>query len=1220
MTAKVHTVFAARSNDELAAGYDDWAASYDADMGDHAGPAEVVETLARFAGPGDRVLDAGCGTGIAGALMAARGHTNIEGLDLSPGMLRQAARKGCYAALHEAALGGPLDLPSAAFDAVIVIGVFVMAHAPAGSFDELLRVTKPGGHLIFTLRPEFYQNTAFKDKMAALTAARQWAWVETSEPFPGRYRHFPEVNLQVWVYRREAALPAPEWNDTQAELPANRCVHNLVEEQAERTPGAVALYYEDQEISYAALNARANQVAHHLIAMGAGPGTRIGLCTGRTPEMLAGLLGVLKAGAAYVPIDPAYPRARQQLIIEDSGLTVMLTQRDLVGTINAPGVATICLDSDWPAIAARPGGNPGLALAPDTLFCVFFTSGSTGRPKGVMDHHRGVLNYFAWMAQALPAGTYEGVALVASICFDLSLLEIFAPLVTGGAIVMAENLMALPTLPARDRITFINAVASGMGTLLRVNGVPGSVRHVVLAGEAVPNKTVQELYRLPHIEGVHNWWGPTETTILSTFYACQRGEARNPPIGKPIFNTTAYIVDEAMQPVAIGTAGELCVGGAGVTLGYWNRPDLTADRFVANPFGPGKIYRTGDLARYLPDGNIEFLGRIDFQVKVRGYRIELGEVESALEKHPAVDQAVVMALPDASGDMRLVSYLLANPGALDRMAAEHDATEQVAVGGSVYDDAYRSARTVEDPTFNINGWISSYTDQPIPEPEMREWVAGTVARILSLKPRNVLEIGCGTGLFTVRVAPHCETYDALDPAPAGLANIRSLQATVPGIDKVRLYERFADQIDDFAPAGFDTIIINSVIQLFPDFNYFLSVVGKMLRLVRPGGRIFIGDTVNLRMLETLQTSLQLFRANDDAPAGQVRQRIRQEVGKERDLAVGPGLYPALAHQFPAISHVQVIPRRGHAFLNELSPFRFDAIVHVGPAVPLLRGLRPRDWNRDGLTLESVRRELAESRPDTLAISDIPNARVSREVAAMAWLRDAPAAATMSELRAHVAGLPPSGVDPDALWAMEALGYRVELSWLDVGVEGAISAVFTRSDLPEAFADFAWLKGGSLKPADHCNHPQRARFHRLLIPRIREFLKDHLPHYMMPSAYTVLDAFPATPNSKIDRNALAQIPLTAEPTPEDLAPATSNPLELMLLETFAGALDLARIGLNDDFFELGGDSLKAVILMHRLRKRLDRELRPAVLMQAPTVAKFAAWLRAETPTETEEGEI
>lgn len=1219
MTAKVHTVFAAQNNAELAAGYDDWAASYEADMGDHGGPQEVVDTLTRLLGPEARILDAGCGTGLAGTMLAERGYCNLEGLDLSPGMLRVASAKGCYQALHEAALGASLECQSSNFDAVICVGVFVRGHAPADSFDEMLRVTKPGGYLIFTLRPEFYQNTTFKDKMAELTQSGQWALTETSEPFPGRYAHFPEVNLQVWVYRRAAAMPASEWNETRAELPANTGVHNLFEQQAARTPDAVALYYRQEEIGYAALNARANRIAHHLIALGAGTGTRVGLCMGRTPEMLASMLGVLKAGAAYVPIDPAYPRGRQELIVEDSGLKLMLTQHDLIGAIDAPGVQMICIDTDWDTIAARPDTDPGLPVGPMDLFCVFYTSGSTGRPKGVMDHHLGVLNYFVWMKQALPEDTFAGVALVASMCFDLSLLEIFAPLTSGGAVVLAENLLALPTLPARDKITFINAVASGMGTLLRIDGVPTSVRQVVLAGEPVPNKLVQDLYRLPHIEAVHNWWGPTETTILSTAYPCERDANRNPPIGKPIFNTTAFIVDEAMHPVPVGTSGELCIGGDGVTHGYWNRPDLTADRFVANPFGEGRIYRTGDLARYLPDGNIEFLGRIDFQVKVRGYRIELGEVESALEKHPAVDQAVAMALPDANGDTRLVSYLLANPAELDRMAAAQDATEQVAAGGSAYDEAYRLDSTSGDPAFNINGWISSYTDQPIAEAEMREWVAATVDRILSLKPHKVLEIGCGTGMFVARVAPHCAAYVALDPARNGLANIRALQQTMPEIAHVVLHERFADQIDDFEPGSFDTVIINSVIQLFPDFAYFRTVFDKILRLVSPGGRILIGDCVNLAMLETLQTSLQLFRADDGAPVAQVRQRIRQEVGKERDLAVGPNLFPALAHEYKEIVHVQVMPRRGKA-RNELTPFRFDGILHVGRAQALRYGLAPLDWQRAGLSLDVVRRILTDDRPEALAIAAIPNARVSREAAAMAWLRDAPAGATMAQVRTQLANLPENGIEPDDLWALEATGYRAEFSWLNAGPDGAFAAVFIRTDQAETCADFAWLQDGSKRPADHCNHPQRARLHRVLIPRIREFLRDHLPHYMMPSAYTVLDAFPTTPNAKIDRNALALISLTAEPTPEDMAPSTSDPLEAMLLEIFAAALDLPRIGLNDDFFELGGDSLRGVVLIHRLQRRLKRDLRPAVLMQASTVAKLAAYLRKAAVAEVEEGEI
>ncbi len=1220
MTSHVHTVFAAQSTTELAAGYDAWAQSYESDMGDHAGPAEVVETLARLAPPTARVLDAGCGTGLAGVMLAGRGFGTIDGLDLSPGMLRQAEAKGCYRALFEGAMGdGTLNLEPDGYDAILCIGVFVRSHAPASSLRELLAATRPGGLLIFTLRPEFHQGTDFKQTMEALSQEGAWTHVETSAPFPGRYREFPEINLQVWVFRRAAAMPDPAWNETAGALPEGVGVHSLFEEQAARDPDAVAIRHDRTALSYAEVNRRANRLAHHMIALGVTPGARVGLWVGRSPDLVIGMLAVLKAGAAFVPIDPVYPRGRQDMMIADSGLTLILTQSDLLQTMRAPAVPLLCLDRPDPALDAAPAGNPGLPVAPHDLFCMFYTSGSTGRPKAVMDHHAGVLNYIVWMRGVLPAAACAGFAVTSSMCFDVSLMEIFAPLCNGGAIVLAENLVDLPELPARETITCVNAVPSALGTLLRIGGLPRSVRHVILIGEALPNRLVQDLYALDHIEGVHNWWGPTETSIASSYYLCERGAERNPPIGKPILNTQLYILDAARTQLPVGVAGEICVGGSGVTLGYWQRPDLTEDRFIPNPFGAGRLYRTGDLGRVLPDGNHEFLGRMDFQVKVRGHRIELGEVEAALERHPAIEQAVVMAQPDSTGDTRLVGYVLASPAELDRLAEQAPDDAGAAAWGSIYEEVYRQGQDLADPTFNINGWISSYTGTPIPEADMREWVAGTVDRILAFRPRRVLELGCGTGLFVARIAPHCEAYVGLDPAATGLENIRRLQAVRPELAHVTLHERFADQIDDFAPGSFDTVIINSVIQMFPDLGYLQNVVAKVLTLLAPGGRFIIGDCVNFAMLETLQTSLQLHRAADDAPAQAVLARIRQEVGKERDLAVGPGLFVALARQHGAVGHVQVLPRRGR-LRNELSRFRYDAILHVGPVAPVRAPARVLDWQRDGLSLDGLRRILAKERPETLGIGNIPNARVAEEIAAIGWLRDAPASATLGELRARLGGAAHDGVEPDDLLELTEFGYRAELSWIGLDASGAMSLALIRDDQPAGFAGFAWLQPGSPRAEDHCNHPRRAKAHRVLIPQLRAFLREQVPHYMVPSAFSVLDRFPTTPNQKIDRNALARFPVTIARDAEGGAPQTSDPLALALLEGFADVLDLGQLGLDDDFFELGGDSLKAALLMHRLQKRLDRSIRPAILMQAPTVAKLAAWLRAETPAAVEDGEI
>ena len=1219
MTSKAHIVFAAHNNDELAAGYDAWAQSYEQDMGDHAGPLEAVETLARLMPTTARVLDAGCGTGLAGVMLAERGFTAIEGLDLSPGMLQLAGAKGCYQALHEGAMGnGTLMLEPGGYDAVLCVGVFVRAHAPAASLRELLAATRPGGLLIFTLRPEFYKATDFAPEMDALTAEGAWTHVETSAPFNARYADFPEVDLQVWVFRRPATPPRPEWNDTAGELPMDSGVHRLFEAHAAGTPDAVAVWHGETSLSYGDLNSTANRLAHHMIAQGIKPGDRVGLWVGRKPDLLIGMLAVLKAGAAFVPIDPVYPRSRQEMMIGDSGLALILTQADLGETMRGLPAPLLCLDRDAARFADAPATDPGLPVSGTDLFCMFYTSGSTGRPKAVMDHHAGVLNYMLWMRDVLPATAFQGFALTASMCFDVSLMEIFAPLCNGGAIVLAENLLALPELPARGRITAVNAVPSAMGMLLRIGGLPDSVRHVILIGEALPNRLVQDLYALGHVDGVHNWWGPTETSIASSFHLCERGATRNPPIGRPIRNTQLHILDESGQLAPVGVAGEICVGGAGVTLGYWQLPDLTAERFIANPIGAGRLYRTGDLGRVLEDGNHEFLGRLDFQVKVRGHRIELGEVEAALERHPAIEQAVVMAQADRAGDTRLVAYLRAAPAELDRLAEETPDDQGTAAWGSLYDEVYRQGQDLADPTFNTKGWISSYTDQPIAEPDMREWVGTTVARILSFQPRRVLELGCGTGLLAVRIAPHCAAYVGLDPAAHGLENIRRLQQAQQELAHIELYERFAHEIDDFAEASFDTVVINSVIQMFPDLASLQALVPKVMRLLAPGGRFFIGDCVNFAMLETLQTSLQLVRAPDEAPVQGVLARIGQEVAKERDLAVAPGLFPALGREAQA-AHVQVMPRTGR-LRNEMTSFRYDAILHAGPIAPLVAPATLRDWRRDGLTLATLRQHLAEAKPESLAISAIPNARVAAEVAAMVAMRDAPSGATMGELRERLRAAPQDGVEPDDLLALAELGYRAELSWIGLGTDGAVNLALVRADQPAGFASFAWLNPGSPRAADQCNHPRRTRAHRVLMTRLRGFLRDTLPHYMVPSAFTVLDAFPTTPNQKIDRNALARLPVSLAPTEGDGTPQTSDPLALLLLESFAEVLELSHVGLHDDFFELGGDSLKSVLLMHRLHKRLDRRIRPTVLMQAPTVAKFADWLREDAQAEIEEGEI
>jgi amino acid adenylation domain-containing protein len=429
-----------------------------------------------------------------------------------------------------------------------------------------------------------------------------------------------------------------EWNATAADYPRDLCVHQLFEAQVAKTPNAVALYYEDQTLTYAELNANANRIAHRLIALGARPETLVGLCVPRTPEMLSALLGILKSGAAYVPIDPAYPKARQSFIVEDTAMSIVI----------APSHEVF--------VSGGFASNPNVPQDPRSPLCILYTSGSTGVPKGVILEHRNLVNYLTWAHSLFPAADFSGMALGSSVCFDLSLFEIFAPLTSGGAVVLAENLLAIPTLHARDRITFINTVPSAAAALLAVGGLPPSVRVVVTAGELLINKVAQEIYQTGTVERMYNCWGPCETTIHSSFYLTRPGATRNPPIGKPLINTQLYVLDDRLQLAPAGVVGEVCVAGEGVARGYWNRPELTASKFIPNPFGTGRLYRTGDTARWLPDGNLEFVARVDHQVKIRGFRVELGELESALDRHPSVQRAIVLAREDGPGGKQLVAY------------------------------------------------------------------------------------------------------------------------------------------------------------------------------------------------------------------------------------------------------------------------------------------------------------------------------------------------------------------------------------------------------------------------------------------------------------------------------------------------------------------------------------------------------------------------------------
>jgi amino acid adenylation domain-containing protein len=483
---------------------------------------------------------------------------------------------------------------------------------------------------------------------------------------PGR--RICELPLLTETERRQVLV---EWNQTGSRFPDDECIHELFEAQVARTPEAVAVVCGNEQLTYRELNTRANQFAHYLRHRGVRPETLVGICIDRSSAMMIGLLGILKAGGAYLPLDPAYPRERLAFLLDDSRASLVLTQLQWLDLLPADRARIVVLDEVHSAVAQEPAENPSCDATGENLAYVIYTSGSTGLPKGVQVPHRAVVNFLHSMSVEPGLGEQEVLLAVTTLSFDISVLELFLPLTVGARVVIVSREVATDgaSLGAEVEAAQVTVMQATPATwqLLKESGWQGS-RHlkILCGGEALTSDLADHLLEMG--ASVWNLYGPTETTVFSTAYHVK---SRRTPvsIGGPIANTEVYVLNAARQTVPIGVPGELYIGGAGLARGYLNRPELTAEKFVADPFSnrPGaRLYRTGDQVRWRADGNLEFLGRLDHQVKLRGFRIEPVEIETALTGQPHVTQSVVLVREDRPGDQRLVAYVVLRESATEQ--------------------------------------------------------------------------------------------------------------------------------------------------------------------------------------------------------------------------------------------------------------------------------------------------------------------------------------------------------------------------------------------------------------------------------------------------------------------------------------------------------------------------------------------------------------------------
>ncbi|HET7505999.1 MAG TPA: amino acid adenylation domain-containing protein, partial [Kofleriaceae bacterium] len=665
---------------------------------------------------------------------------------------------------------------------------------------------------------------------------------------------------------------AAAWNATARPCPDRDWAHLRFAAQAARTPDAEALRFGDRALSYAELDRRANQLAHRLRRLGVTRDALVGICTERSPEMVIALLATLKAGGAYVPLDPGYPGERLAFMLEDSGLRVLLTQRRVLDELPAHAAHAICLDEAEAELTAESAAPLADEVAGEDLAYVIYTSGSTGKPKGVQLPHRALASFLRSMQDRPGITAGDALMAVTTLCFDISMLELLLPLVTGARVVLASREVAGDGRTLRDALadsgaTIMQATPSTWRLLLDAGWSPDPAFRMLCGGEALPPELAHRLRATG--AALWNMYGPTETTIWSAVARVGDGPIS---IGEPIASTELHVLDAHRRLVPLGVPGELYIGGIGLARGYLGRPELTAERFVAHPFPIGlgdRLYRTGDLVRRHGDGTIEFLGRIDHQIKLRGFRIELGEIEAVLAQHAAVHQAVVTVREDAPGDQRLVAYVV--PDAAAALAEPALRVEEHDQWRRIWDAAYEHAESDVDVTFDISGWKSSYTGEPIPAEQMRDWVDRSADRVLERRPRSLLDAGCGTGLILFAVAPHCERYWGTDVSTVAVDRLRRLAAE-PGrfSGDVQLQALAADELDRLPDQTFDVVLFNSVVQYFADADYLVRALEGALRRVAPGGAVIVGDVRSLPLLTAFHASVEIDRADPDATVEQLR--------------------------------------------------------------------------------------------------------------------------------------------------------------------------------------------------------------------------------------------------------------------------------------------------------------------------------------------------------------
>lgn len=979
-------------------------------------------------------------------------------------------------------------------------------------------------------------------------------------------------------------------NQTDAPWPADQAITHVFASMVADHADDPAVIWGGRTLTYQELETHSDGLAADLAAHGIGVGCHVGILLPRSPEMVVAWLGTLKAGAAYVPFDLDTPVARLRGMLDTIEAAALITEWD-----DAPfDIPTLSPDVDRWADAAPFTARP---MVPDEVANIMFTSGSTGTPKAVLVPQQGILR-LAVGQEFWDVRPGDRLAQASNCAFDAATMEVWTALLNGATIVgqdrddlltpghLAGRLAAgdfdhmfLTTTLFHKLIEENPAMFAPLRTLLSGGSRmdPDLVRRVVAAGP--PERLI-------------NAYGPTEITTLGTTWPIDAMEQplTNVPIGRPLKNTTAYILDRQGRLVPRTQPGELFLGGPGVSLGYLGQPDQTARRFGPSPFRDGeRLYATGDRARMRHDGSIDYLGRFDDQKKVRGFRVEPDEIAAALRAHPRVADAQALISDEAgAGDSRIVAFYV---------PAQDDATgdsletadEAVAYWQKIYDDVvYQGVGSGQtDAQFDITGWTDSATGDLLSEADMAEQIAQTCDCVRALGGQDILEFGCGTGLIMFPLAPVVRSVHGIDISERALDHVRRT-AKASGIDNITVTHGSLEALEALPDDSFDTVVMNSVVQYFPSANYLRALLQDLMRVTRPGGAVLLGDIRHKGLVRAFQAEIAANRSTVETLHDAVADVVDRRVAEEQELLLDPHWFVELSDAVPQIGAVAVQLKRG-VRMNELARFRYDAVLHLGEKIapPKIREIT---WTAALFAPDAILAEAATP----VHISGIPNARTAyAQTVAELLLDAAPTKIGALTKRAHARW--PGAVSPEELAsALEEKGMHVQLGWGDD--LACFDLVVSREPLPPL------AMAGARPDEPLANAPAVGRSLRGLEQDLGQFLAQLLPDYMVPQGFVRLSDMPLTPNGKVDKKTLAAALVSSAQAPTR-PPQTD--LERQLAAIFCAVLQVPHVGLDDDFFRMGGHSLKATQVISRIASDLQVTIPLRTIFDAGTVEGLAA---------------